>query len=223
MKNECSNYEILISAALDGELDPAEFARLESHVETCADCRRQYRNFEAVNDLVLTSDEQWSTASPGRESLARERVETSGRIAIESAISRNGQSHSPNLPFAGEKPTPRREKGNFDRGRTFLAGGFLAATAAGLAALLTSGTDEATTSPLSSSEFRSSVEKVSNMNRTAHTLQQTQTRMMNQELRTMRLMARHSGGDQTEVAQLEKKIDDLMQRLQDLESQDLIP
>lgn len=38
----CSEYEILISAYADGELDASEKARVEAHIGQCGDCKRLY-------------------------------------------------------------------------------------------------------------------------------------------------------------------------------------
>ncbi|MDH4322375.1 MAG: zf-HC2 domain-containing protein, partial [Desulfobulbaceae bacterium] len=41
----CTNAQELFSALADGELDPANIARMESHLATCRDCTREWRLF----------------------------------------------------------------------------------------------------------------------------------------------------------------------------------
>lgn len=38
----CEDFEVLISAAADGELDRADQAKLDAHLACCEDCRREY-------------------------------------------------------------------------------------------------------------------------------------------------------------------------------------
>jgi predicted anti-sigma-YlaC factor YlaD len=42
MKEVCESYQVLMSGSLDGELSAEEQQRLETHVQTCPGCRREY-------------------------------------------------------------------------------------------------------------------------------------------------------------------------------------
>ena len=233
MSKDCTEFEILISAAIDGELHPDEFRELESHVDHCRECRRQYLNFESVNDWVIANDVD--SALPEfpfprlplceNENTNHENkylVETSGRNERESMLPVNGHSRAPVQPFSGEKRRPTRN-GTSNRGRTFLAGGLLAATAAGLAALLSNNPDEIVSSPINTTDISISLEKASLLHEQTHTIQVSQTLAIEQELRTLKLMSQHSGGDPSELNLIESKIDALMRRVNALNNSSLSP
>lgn len=206
MNKDCTEFEILISAAIDGELDPGEFAELELHVDHCNACRRQYQAFETVNDWLIAHD-----AEP-----TKQLVETSARTTFESVLPVNGHAHATSGLATTPKATPRNHGIDPGRGRTFLAGGMLAAAAAGLAALLSSGTDEPSTQLTPLADIVVPVEKVSLLNERSHSIQDSQARMIEQELRTLKLLARHSSGQKAEIQLIEQKIDALKQRLDKL-------
>lgn len=48
MKRSDEEYRVLISGYLDGELDPADRADLERHLETCPRCRRELDSMRCI-------------------------------------------------------------------------------------------------------------------------------------------------------------------------------
>jgi anti-sigma factor RsiW len=48
----CQDVFVLISAALDGELDPTEAASLRQHLQTCETCRQQQQQMNAAQALL---------------------------------------------------------------------------------------------------------------------------------------------------------------------------
>lgn len=55
--NDCEYYRELISRMLDEELTAEESAALESHLESCAQCRVMYEAFSAVSRLAGETEE----------------------------------------------------------------------------------------------------------------------------------------------------------------------
>jgi anti-sigma factor RsiW len=49
---ECSEVEGLLSAHLDGELEPAVSTSVRTHVDTCAVCRQRLANLESISRMV---------------------------------------------------------------------------------------------------------------------------------------------------------------------------
>lgn len=49
---ECGRFRELMMASLDGEICEADRAELESHLETCAECRREFDELRRVSELV---------------------------------------------------------------------------------------------------------------------------------------------------------------------------
>ena len=47
---DCSKYDILINAKLDGALDEEEERELEAHLASCDDCRNYLRLLELMKD-----------------------------------------------------------------------------------------------------------------------------------------------------------------------------
>lgn len=47
---DCTKYDMMISARLDGELSPEEARELEEHLASCEDCRRYLRLLETVRE-----------------------------------------------------------------------------------------------------------------------------------------------------------------------------
>ena len=52
MKAECEQYQINLSAMLDGELKGVELADTVGHVAECGDCRRQLNVFRRMQELI---------------------------------------------------------------------------------------------------------------------------------------------------------------------------
>jgi len=55
--SNCESFEMLISAAIDGELEAHEFKVLESHVDACDHCRLQFNKLQTVNDWMIEQDQ----------------------------------------------------------------------------------------------------------------------------------------------------------------------
>jgi predicted anti-sigma-YlaC factor YlaD len=51
----CSQFEILISGYLDGELNTAQETALLEHLKTCAECRRELERGKMVNKALETA------------------------------------------------------------------------------------------------------------------------------------------------------------------------
>ena len=47
---DCSKYDIMISARLDGTLNKKDAKELDKHLETCADCRKYLQLLETIRD-----------------------------------------------------------------------------------------------------------------------------------------------------------------------------
>ena len=61
----CREFELLMMRALDGEISPAEKARLEEHLKSCCGCGRAFAEYgriaAATNEVALrpVPQEQW--------------------------------------------------------------------------------------------------------------------------------------------------------------------
>ena len=49
VKENCNEYFVLLSACVDGELSPEEQARLDAHLEACADCRAELEMLQSIH------------------------------------------------------------------------------------------------------------------------------------------------------------------------------
>lgn len=49
---KCGRFRELMMAALDNEISEEDLRELESHLETCAECRREFEELAAVADMV---------------------------------------------------------------------------------------------------------------------------------------------------------------------------
>ena len=49
---ECGRFRELMMAALDGEICAEDRARLESHLESCSECKSEYEELRRVSELV---------------------------------------------------------------------------------------------------------------------------------------------------------------------------
>ena len=72
----CRAYEPLISAMLDGELEPNKLTELENHVDRCPGCQAQLRAYEQVNAAVDSLSQ--SGASPIDSNKFPSKVQASG-------------------------------------------------------------------------------------------------------------------------------------------------
>lgn len=68
-EKKCEDIQILMSGKIDGELSPNETAQLETHLNTCDDCRSEYEKLRtlaaAASNLYvpLPHDEIWDNFS----------------------------------------------------------------------------------------------------------------------------------------------------------------
>lgn len=216
MNKNCSDFEILISAAIDGELEPVEFAELESHVDVCDRCRHEYQKMETVTDWLVAHDYCSSAIS---ETDSKMMVETCARQAFSAVLPVNGHAGS-----TLEKPKPSSaSQASPIRGRNFLAGGMLAATAAGLAALLSPGSPAEPSVSIPIKEVSEPAERATVLNEQSLSIQLSQAEVMEQELRVLKLLAQHSNAEPDEIEALNNKIDSLMQRVRSLRNDSLSP
>lgn len=61
---DCEHAAEWISAQLDGELPPAELARLEAHLEQCPSCRALQKDLLALHQALLEAAAQWQAEPP---------------------------------------------------------------------------------------------------------------------------------------------------------------
>jgi len=139
--------------------------------------------------------------------------------AIPALAAVNGHAHSESLNSSSSassegksfQPKPR-SKG---RGGLFLAGGMLAASAAGLAALLTSGPDEPQSPRVANQTDKvvGLIQRAFDLNHEAISIQASQTEALQSELRILKQMAKHSDAMPEEVDFIERKIRTLTERV----------
>jgi hypothetical protein len=213
MRNRCSEFEELMSAALDGELETTERTSLQTHVDNCPPCRHLFQQLQHVNQCLIACDQ------------AAHRTNSSHPLyRIESPLPPkpvNGQAAT--RTFSVEPKSVVDGSHLAATGRRYLAGGLLAVTAAGLAALLSTRTPEPPQENFPVTDISAPIEKVTRLNQQALAIQASQVRTMEQELRTLRLMARSAPGDDSRIAEIESRIDDLIRDVQQLEQSDLNP
>lgn len=68
----CTDITPLLSAALDGEITPAEKALLDAHLAACSACARQYERFRAAD--ALFSRMRAAAPAPFFETRLMERI-----------------------------------------------------------------------------------------------------------------------------------------------------
>ena len=112
----CSDKELLLHALVDGELDAANCAAIESHVKGCAGCAGELEVIVAVRTFLIENSPRLS-ASPA----LRQRVE---EMIDEAAIADTASSR--------KAAASKSSRGNRFAGGWF-AGGAISAMAAGLA------------------------------------------------------------------------------------------
>ena len=54
--NDCERYEQMISALIDGQLEPEEEAEVRAHMESCPDCAAMYEAFVLVGAAIREQD-----------------------------------------------------------------------------------------------------------------------------------------------------------------------
>ena len=69
--NGCEEYEELLSAWLDNEVNERDAARLMAHLESCPGCRDRHERFRAVNRMVTRFE---VSPKPGLEGRIEKRV-----------------------------------------------------------------------------------------------------------------------------------------------------
>ncbi len=193
--NHCFQFEPLISAAIDGELEPGEVNLLESHLDDCERCRHQYRQFEEVNDMLVATERQ-NVCPP---------VRLPEPVLLDKTLSKTQIQTSFRSPRSSAAPSAR----------TLLAGGALAA--AGLAAVLLTTPPEPTTPPVEIGDVVSPFHRLAVLNDQSHKDQDSLTAAMRMELRTLLLETRSLDGDENELQQLYDKLESLQRRLGELE------
>ncbi len=61
----CEEYEILLSARLDGALTPEETARLEAHLAQCPQCRQLAQELETLQAQTAALTQGGAPCPPG--------------------------------------------------------------------------------------------------------------------------------------------------------------
>ena len=228
---DCTDFEILISAAIDGELEPGEFEVLESHVEQCDGCRSEYLKLESLTDMLLTH-ERWQDqrqqandlmTNQSDRSANKQLVETSSRTPLPvGEMASDGNSNNGlvvNGHAKADKPTAASQSGGRDSGnesgfgRNFLAGGMLVATAAGLAALLTPPSLEPLPALVPIADFALPAERATILHEQTRSLQASKTRALDQELRTLKLMLVSCDASPEQVALIKAKVEEIEKRV----------
>ncbi|MGI9517902.1 MAG: anti-sigma factor family protein [Pirellulaceae bacterium] len=193
--NHCFQYQPLISAAIDGELEPGEVTLLETHLDDCERCRHEYRQFERVNDWLVTHDQP----------DVCQKVELLEPVLLNKSLAKTQLQTSFRSPKSAAAPTAR----------TLLAGGALAA--AGLAAVLLTTPSEPTLPPVEIGDVVSPLHRLAVLNDQSHKDQDSMTDAMSMELRTLLLETRAMDSEQDELQRLNNKIESLQRRLGELE------
>lgn len=221
MNRDCFEFEELISAAIDGELDVDEFGDLETHVDHCDECRKRYQRMETVNDWLVAHE---------RSSLAcKSLLETSSRITLDEKPIVNGcQIESPligaataTLPISSKSSIEKNSILPLDRHpsrhrrRLGLAGGALAAV--GLAALLSTSSTDTSLPDIDPGELSASVQQVTVLNHQTQRAQVSQTKTLELELRALRLQLRNTSCSPDEMAIAIRKLDSIENRLKQLD------
>ena len=123
----CAEYEVDLSALLDGELGAPREAALLAHLESCADCSRRARALRRADEALR--------ALPGRDAPADLRTRLQARIDLEPEVAPAGRA--PRRGEAAARPPQRRS-----RSRARPAALLALAGAAALALYLTTATRE---------------------------------------------------------------------------------
>lgn len=50
--SDCEKYRILLSGLVDGELAPEESHEINSHLNRCENCRKEYENLQEARDKI---------------------------------------------------------------------------------------------------------------------------------------------------------------------------
>ncbi len=75
---KCSEYQLMISRLIDGEVAPGSSAPIFAHVASCGECRGFYHQIQALN-LSLESLAEPLPDAAGEESAAAQVLDRSGR------------------------------------------------------------------------------------------------------------------------------------------------
>lgn len=88
--HNCEQFEPLISAMLDGELDSTELESLRQHTDGCAACRSVIQEFENVNAAVLSL-----SAAPRIDNLNSSKLNGSAALVLPKPPQKKSPSKSP--------------------------------------------------------------------------------------------------------------------------------
>ncbi|MFK7767442.1 MAG: zf-HC2 domain-containing protein [Mariniblastus sp.] len=69
LKPSCEEFEVLISAMIDGELLPTKLESLQAHLDICTNCREQATTFKTIDSLVAIGVESIGMGSIGMGSI----------------------------------------------------------------------------------------------------------------------------------------------------------
>ena len=111
----CENYRELLAASALTALDAADARALETHLESCADCRSEMREWEATAALLAFDAKPLEPSSQVREQLLA-RVRAEGRtdsLASDRVSSDGSQGDGNVLTFARPPRKPLASFGSF--------------------------------------------------------------------------------------------------------------
>lgn len=230
---KCFDFEELISAAIDGELDHDEFSELENHVDNCSECRARYQQMDSVNDLlgeyeqslaaskafVETSQRLPLTAKPVVDLSTTESPIIAAASASFDCVDKGALATMTAAPAKARRHQAKQTSANetsssSNRRRMMFAGGAFAAL--GLAAMLTTSPSETAEPTVDAAALTQTVHQVTVLNHETKRAQQSQTNTMGFELRALRLAALNSAKDPKQMEAIYAKIDSIQQRLEQL-------
>jgi anti-sigma factor RsiW len=83
----CTKYEVLLHALIDGELDAGHSSEVETHVATCSGCTGKLKTFRAMREAMAGADLKWTAPAH-----LRRRIEAALPLPL---VSASGQIVAP--------------------------------------------------------------------------------------------------------------------------------
>jgi anti-sigma factor (TIGR02949 family) len=96
----CADMKLLMHGLLDGELDAANALRCEEHLATCSHCAAEYEAFQALGQVIRTSDVRYKAPD-----ALRSRVMAALDAASEPPTSIDRHRAAPRRPSAWQRWT----------------------------------------------------------------------------------------------------------------------
>ena len=200
---DCGEFQILISADFDGELDQREQVELQRHLGDCPSCRDWRDTCQQLGVQIA--------------SVARTRSEFDQPVGLDLSV--NGKNHlmtepdNPISELANPKPIPRQAAKSNGSGRLFLGIAALLLVAIGVSFGVF-----ARRRPASTTFNVEPVALMHALNLQTEQDQQATLRAVDMELRMMKLELKQSTLDPTARAQMETQIDSLLTKTRQLDA-----